>query len=327
MNNDPFIQDIHDFIDRYHLLPPNNTVILGLSGGPDSVFLLHILYEFHKIGRIKLIAAHLDHEWRTDSAQDVTFCKEKTEALNIPFIHEKASNLPDSLQKKGSKEEIGRRMRRYFLQKVQEEYNADLIALGHHAQDQEETFFIRLIRGATLSGLTGMKPRDGVYVRPLLQTNKTDIINYLNIHTISYLIDPSNESPSFLRNRIRLSVLPALRTCDERFDANFLRTMHNLQQTESFLVDLTQQSFKTIAHLKENTWIIDIDSLYKLHPFMQLRAIMHWLISERVPFTPTERFLEEIKRFLFSAEKKEHQIHHAWAIVKKGQSALIHREY
>jgi tRNA(Ile)-lysidine synthase len=323
MKNPTFIDSIHSFIEQYNLVPAKSTIVLGLSGGPDSTFLLYLLANYQEKGIISLIAAHLDHEWRSDSAKDVLFCKELCQKLNVPFVSSRAGELPASLQQHGSQEEIGRRMRRYFLQQIRVEYNADLIALGHHAQDQQETFFIRLIRGTTLSGLVGMKAKDGVYIRPLLETNKSDIIMYLHEHKIPYLIDPSNAFESFLRNRIRKSVLPALRKCDERFDTNFLRTQQNLAQTESFLQEVTQKTFENIAKLSDSTWYIDITALEKTRPFIQQRLIMHWLIAEQVPFTPSQGFLEEIKRFLFKGESKEHRLHNAWVITKSKKQAFI----
>ena len=153
-----------------NLIAESSKIILGLSGGPDSIYLLHKLASLRNTGTIKeLIAAHLDHEWRQDSAKDVAFCKQACKSLNVPFVSKKLSEL--NLSFKGSPEEIGRNARRYFLEQIRTKHNADLIALGHHLQDQEETFFIRLIRGTSLSGLCAMWPKKGFYIRPLLQMN------------------------------------------------------------------------------------------------------------------------------------------------------------
>lgn len=324
MNQQPvFIENIYRFIEQHKLLPSNSSIIIGLSGGPDSVFLLSLLQSLQTKKNLTLIAAHLNHEWRETAADDVKFCHDLCNNLDIKFVYTTASELPESLKQHGSKEEIGRRMRRYFLQNVRENNNADFIALGHHLQDQEETFFIRLIRGTTLSGLVGMKPKDGIYIRPLLETNKSDIVHYLNENNINYLTDPSNISESFLRNRIRLKVLPALQECDERFDANFLRTLHNLHQAEAFISYETEKHFHEIAELKNNTWYIDVKKFRICRPFMQNRLLMHWLIAEQVPFTPSQGFLEEIKRFLLQQAGKTHQIHEKWVIDKKQQLAHI----
>jgi len=314
---------IISFIDKYKLIPPESSIIIGLSGGPDSIFLLHLLHSLQKERNLKLIAAHLDHEWRLDSAKDVEFCREATKKLGIEFACAKISELGLDLKFEGSQEELARRYRRYFLEQIKKKYNADLIALGQHLQDQEETFFIRLIRGTTLSGLIGIKPQQGVYVRPLLETNKKDILDYLDKNKIAYLTDPTNVEESFLRNRIRLKVLPALQECDNRFNQNFLRTLHNLQETEAFLTKLTEKTFEEISEEKDGTFYIDLNSFFNLDPFLQPRILMHWLIQQQVPFVPTEKFLDEIMRYLKEGKQKEHQIHETWSIKKEKNKVYL----
>ncbi len=163
-------------------------------------------------------------------------------------------------------------MRRYFFAQVAQEYNANCIALAHHLQDQEETFFIRLIRGATLSGLVSMKPMDGIYIRPLLEINKSDILQFLQENKISYLIDPTNVSQEFLRNRIRSNVLPALQTCDNRFDSNFLRTLNHLKDTENFLQKLVEEKFNEISKKTDNNFELNLKQLFALDKFLQKKS-------------------------------------------------------
>src|SRR5579872_4562008 len=239
----PLFQRINSYISQHNLIPPNSTIILGLSGGPDSVFLAHLLADMQKKGLCTVIAAHLDHQWRTDSANDVQFCQALAEQLGITFVSTSIDNLSLSVKFNGSKEEMGRRMRRHFFEQVKNEHEAHAIALAHHADDQQETFFIRLLRGASLTGLTGMKPHHGDYIRPLLEISKAEILDYLTAHQITYLIDPTNESDAYLRNRIRNTVIPALTATDNRFSANFMATLHRLQETEEFLDHLTELFF------------------------------------------------------------------------------------
>ncbi|MCX5922651.1 MAG: tRNA lysidine(34) synthetase TilS [Candidatus Dependentiae bacterium] len=322
--NEPLLQRINSYITTNCLLTPNSKIVVGLSGGPDSVFLLHYLADLQKSGAItSLVAAHLDHEWRAESHKDAEFCHELARSLGINLISRKLSELNLSLKFNGSHEEIGRKARRTFFQKLLQETGSNHIALAHHLQDQQETFFIRLLRGATLTGLTAMQAKDDVYIRPLLQTSKPDILAYLDAHNILYLTDPTNTSDAFLRNRIRMSVLPTLQNCDNRFDKNFMATLQRLQDTESFLDELTTTTFQDLAEQNNGSWHINVTKLLTLHPIMRYRALLHWLCHEKVPFGPTQNFFDELLRFLDGNDSKTHRAHHAWSLIKKKQTAWI----
>lgn len=316
-------ESIHTYSIAQQLYSPSQTIVIGLSGGPDSLFLLHYLAYEQKAGRIKkVIAAHLDHQWRENSASDVLFCKHACEQLDIEFVSSALAELDFSC-KKGSKEEIGRLARRHFLEFVLKEKKADVIALAHHLEDQEETFLIRLIRGSSLTGLIGMRPKAGIYIRPLLETSKAAILDYLNAHAISYLTDPTNVHFEHLRNRIRATVLPALKSVDSRFDQNFLVTINRLRETEDFLEALTASTFESISTFEDNHYILDSAALLQAPLVMQYRTLMYWMIKENVPFTPSQAFLNEIIRFLKTTESKQHTIHENWKLVKKKNTVWI----
>jgi len=320
------IHKIKKFIQKNNLIPKNSKIILGLSGGPDSVFLLHFLTQLKKEGQIKeIIAAHLDHGWREESYKDAQFCLDTAKKHGIPCIVQKITELGLNLKFEGSKEEFGRKARRHFFQLIKKEHNFDLIALAHHAQDQQETFFIRLIRGSSLSGLTAIKPKYGPYVRPLLETNKKDLIDFLDTNEIPYLIDPSNVAEEFLRNRIRKHVIPALKQCDKRFDANFKETINRLQETEKFLEDLTQEKFNEISTEEKGIFHINVKQLLHLHPVLIYRILIHWLIKQNVKFPVSEGFLDEMIKFLKQPGSKDHQLKHDWTLVKKKGIAHIRK--
>jgi len=326
MSNTAFISGIKAYITKHALIPTQSRIIVGLSGGPDSVFLLHILADMQQEHSIHIIAAHLDHEWRPESAQEAFFCAQLCATLNIPFIAKKISELNTPITHNGSKEEYARRMRRSFFEQIKKDESADYIALAHHAQDQQETFFIRLIRGATATGLISMRPRSGPYIHPLLETNKEAILGYLQDHNITYVTDPTNASLDFLRNRIRHLVLPALHTSDTRFAANFTRTINHLHETELFLEQLTSTLFAHITQFDHEKLMLQISLFCKQEPFIRYRILMHWLINQQVPFTPTHAFLQEIERFLTQPGDKKHQMHHSWHITKKQDRAFIAKD-
>ena len=317
-------QRLTAYTKQHGLIKPKQTVIIGFSGGPDSVFLLHWLSKLQSNLQLSLIAAHLDHGWRAESARDVQWCAHAAQALGIQFISKKASEitLPERLQN-GSKEEQGRALRRAFFKEIAEKNPGAVIALGHHADDQQETFFIRLLRGAGVTGLAGIKPRDGNVIHPLLCCTKQEIVATLEKNGIEFLVDPTNVSDQFLRNRIRMQVIPALRECDARFDESIKRTMEHLRATDDFLQQHTLEVFKTITTKKDSNICLHIAHFFEQHPFMQHRLLLHWLISANAPFTPSQALFDEITRFLHNKKSSEHMFYNAWKIVKKGELATL----
>lgn len=310
---------ITNFIKENNLIMPNSTIIIGLSGGPDSVFLLHYLLEISKENNLTVIAAHLNHGWRTESEQDTQFCKALCAQYNITFISKKISELDITIKCNGSKEEIGRRARRYLFESLALQHNAAAIAVAHHADDQMETFFIRLIRGASLAGLVGMKPKDGLYIRPLLQTKKEEILQYLHSEKINYQIDASNGSADYLRNRIRNTVIPALQLVDDRFEQNFQNTHAQLHDAEKFLQNYAAQKMTEITI--NNT--LAIDALLALDPIIRKRVLINWLIANKAPFSPSQGLLDEMVRFLESPGNSQHTFYEKWCIKKVDGKAEI----
>ncbi len=317
------LHTLYAFIETHSLIPRGSRIIIGLSGGPDSMFLLHLLASMRETENLELIAAHLDHEWRENSARDVAFCQLQCDQLGIPLVARRASGLNLTAKFNGSKEALGRTLRRHFFEQVKKEQNADLIALAHHAQDQQETFFIRLVRGASLNGLTGMKLQHGPYIRPLLQTNKSDILAYLAEHQIPYLLDPTNDSDLFLRNRIRNHVLPALQGADDRFDQNFAKTIARLAQTNDFIEQLARQAFDKLTICEENENRLNITAFFEENDIIQRSILIQFLCAAGVPFTPSDALLDEIMRFFKQPESKSHTIHPAWSLEKKKQFVRI----
>lgn len=295
-----------------------STCIVGLSGGPDSVYLLHQLVDQKDILKLNLYVAHLDHEWRLNSVQDVLFCQSLCMQLQIPFITKKASDFSTIKKIKGSQEAYGRSLRRAFFETIKQELSADYIVLGHHADDQIETFFIRLLRGASVQGLGGMYEYAGYYVRPLLHLTKKDIISYLKSNSIAYLIDETNNSDLYLRNRIRHTVMPALLKTDDRASQKIIHTMQQLQEVEHFLEQVTRQEYLRLV----DNGVLSLVLFKRCELYMQKRIIQQWLIIHTVTFTQTALFFDEILRFLVSPRGGVH-IMGTWSIHKKGSYASI----
>lgn len=316
------LEKVRQFIVKQKLIDPNQKVVLGFSGGPDSVFLAHVLMSIQQNIPFSLHIAHLDHGWRPTASKDAEFCSQFTQKNNIHSTIGSACDFSSTLKFNGSKEDLARNIRKAFFKKVMIDTQSDLLALAHHADDQIETFFIRMIRGATISGLKSMLLKDGHIIRPLLPISKKEILHFLNENNIPYCTDETNSSDLFLRNRLRNKVIPAFKEADTRFQQNSLRTIDHLIEVEAYLVKHTQTMFTTISFFSNYQLMIDIQKLILADLFMQRRLIMHWLITEKVAFNPSEKIILEILRFLQNKKAATHTIY-TWTIHKKNLFAWI----
>jgi len=324
----PLFTRITSFCNKHALIAPTDTVVVGFSGGPDSLFLLHVLTAMMPSEQI--IAAHLDHGWRPESKDEAAWCKAVAATLGVRCVLGHFDEYAHQLKNRGSKEDQARQARRLFFTTIAQRYKANSVALAHHADDQLETFFIRLIRGSGLQGLAGMQPRQGIFIRPLLTLSKQEIVSFLDAHALPnahkiYTIDPSNSSSLYLRNRIRHTLLPALTACDQRANNNVHAAIAHIQEVDHYLDEQAQKAYEqlttSIDHLPAQE-SLPLAGLQELHPLIRHRVLLLWLCKVHVPFTPSKAFFAEIERFLFQSQASLcHAIAPGWVIHKKHGSA------
>lgn len=194
------------------MLAAGDTVVVAVSGGPDSVALAHLLQRLAGEYALSLHVAHLNHQFRgTESEEEARFVRELAANWGLPCTVE-AVDVPAYLARhRGSAEAVARHLRYTFLEQVAKEVGAARIALGHQADDQAETVLMNLLRGAGSRGLAGIPPvRGGRYIRPLSEVRRDEILAYLKAEGLPYRLDSSNASPRYFRNRVRHELLPYL---------------------------------------------------------------------------------------------------------------------
>ena len=204
------------YIEKNQLIKGGETVIVGLSGGADSVCLLSVLKEISEELDFSLYAIHVHHGIRRETAdRDEAFSRKLCGDMKIPYKAEYIDVPKEAAGSGESYEECARRLRYGIFSKEAKGFEKPLIAVAHHKDDQAETVLFRMIRGTGIKGLAAMLPKNGNIIRPLLCLSKSDILSFLLDNQMSYVSDETNEDPSYSRNRIRLNILPeAEKICD-----------------------------------------------------------------------------------------------------------------
>ncbi|KUO50750.1 MAG: hypothetical protein APF76_15755 [Desulfitibacter sp. BRH_c19] len=198
-------------IARYDLLQQNDKILVAVSGGADSLALLHCLNLLKNKYELTLIVAHLNHMFRgMEADRDAEYVKQVADKLGLQSIIEKI-NVPEVLAENNYSPQEGARVVRYgFLRKTAKDLSCNKIALGHHKDDQAETILLNLLKGAGLDGLKGIAPKRDLYIRPLLEVKKEVLERYCEENKLSVRIDLSNFKEVYLRNKIRNSLMPLL---------------------------------------------------------------------------------------------------------------------
>lgn len=262
-------------IRQYNLLRKGDKVVVGVSGGPDSVALLYLLNALRKDFKLKLHIAHLDHMLRKDSARDMVFVEKLAAKLKLPITTAQI-NLK-ALVKHGSLEEIARNARLAFLFRVAKEIKADKVALGHNLDDQAETVLMRILRGTGLYGLSGILPKRNLYgyqiIRPLIGVRRKEIEAFLKRKKVKPRIDTSNQQDFYYRNKIRNKLIPFI---EKKYNKKIKEVLANMAETVGYDYDYLQQiAFRNIEQAKTK---INLSKLQKLHPAIQ-RLVLRLMIA------------------------------------------------
>jgi tRNA(Ile)-lysidine synthase len=302
---------VKEFIQRQELISPGDHVLVAVSGGPDSVALLHLLYELRGELELNLEVAHLQHGIRGAEAQeDARFVAALADKLNLPF-HLKEVDLRQikSVAGKGNLEALARDERYRFFAAVARERRLGKIATAHTLDDQAETILMWLLRGSGLKGLSGMSPAHRlaganigpdnrlIVIRPLLDVSRAEVEEYLNEKRLIFRIDRSNQDPSFLRNWIRLELIPRLKEKTDRNLPSRLAQQAELIREEDELLDAFAQAALSETRNAEN---MDRGLLLKHGRAMQRRLLRLWIEETRghlrgLDFQHVEAFLDLIK--------------------------------
>lgn len=295
------IEKIEDTITQYQMLKEKDKVVIGISGGADSVALVHVLLSLQQKYKLTLYLAHLNHLLRKEAEKEAEFVKKLAKSINLPVVIEEI-NLFQDKSKNFSIQQKARKIRYEFLTKVAKKLNANKIALAHHQDDNIETILMWLIRGCGGEGIKGIPPvrkiNETLYIiRPFIKITKKEIEDYIKTNKLSFKLDSSNLKTAYFRNKIRLELLPKL----QDYNPNIKEALHRLSilwQEDNVYLHLLAIEAKNKVLLEKDK--IDLKKFSNLHQPLQSR-ILRQIIEEvkgslqGITFSHIEAILNLIK--------------------------------
>lgn len=268
------INQVKKTILENHLVKEGDSLVLGLSGGPDSVSLLHVLNALKDELKFSLKAFHVNHMIRGEEADsDEVFAKSECEKLGIPF-ESIAIDVPRIAKENGeSLEECGRKERQKALLSYAKENNSKVV-LAHNLDDQAETVMLRILRGTGVHGLAGMEyKRDDGIIRPLLDVRRLDIEKYCEEEGITAHIDSTNKSTEYLRNKVRLEILPELSKINPSIKDSLVRLSSSSREDDEYLQSAAERWFLYNCTPNDLIIVLDVKALLSLEKAIFQRVV------------------------------------------------------
>ena len=267
-------------VERYRMLQKGDRVIVGVSGGVDSVVLLHILMALRDEYDLSLVIAHLDHGIRgEESRREADFVRDLAQGLDLPFETTVADVPALARGERISLQEAARKARYDFYERVRKKYNGQKVAMGQTADDQAETVLIRVIRGAGLRGLKGIPPvRGGVYIRPLIETSREEVERLASEEGLSHVIDSSNIKDIYLRNKVRHDLIPHLeRKYNPNIRVGLTRMASILSREDDYLDRKAEEVMAGLIKGDGQEVSLDIAGLKAFHEAIWFRVLQKTL--------------------------------------------------
>ncbi|MFC0274281.1 tRNA lysidine(34) synthetase TilS [Metabacillus herbersteinensis] len=300
------MEKFHLFVNKHESLLRYSVVVVGVSGGPDSLALLHQFLKIRKKLQLTIIAAHLDHMFRGKQSESEMifvqqFCERHDISCETKQIHVAAYADKFNL----STQAAARTCRYDFFKEIMVKHNAGVLALGHHGDDQVETILMRLVRGSIGSALAGIPAKrkfdTGTIIRPFLSLSKDQLLDYCHVHNLNPRFDPSNEKLDYTRNRFRKRVLPFLKEENPLVHARFQYFSETTLEDEMYLQELTKEKMNTVLKRKEKQEVeIDTELFCDLPLPLQRRGIQLILnyLYENIPSSLSSIHIEGLQTLL-----------------------------
>ena len=288
-NKETVEEQVYNCIKKYKLINEGDRLLIGVSGGPDSICLLHVLNLLKEKLKCDIYVAHINHMIREEADSETEYVQEFCKNLGIECFVRKVDVQEYANKNKIGTEEAGRIIRYEFFDEVAKKVSANKIATAHNSNDKAETVLLNILRGSGLSGLKGIEAiRDNKYIRPLIETTRQDIEEYCTSNNLEPKIDKSNLESIYKRNKVRNDLIPYIQ---KEYNPNFLKTINRLSEVATeeneYLEKITKIKFEecyvgvapmgdpTFKETSQNEIILDLKKFNNLELVIKRRVILY----------------------------------------------------
>ena len=270
-------EKVLETIEKNNLIEKNDKIVIGVSGGPDSMCLLDILYCLKEQLKIELVVAHVNHQIREEAKEETKYVEDFCKEMQVPcFVKYVPVEKLAKKQKIGT-EEAGRRVRYEFFEEVAKKTGANKIATAHNSNDNSETVLMNFLRGTAISGLKGIEIKREKYIRPIRNCTRQEIEEYCKIRKLNPKIDQSNFEPIYTRNKIRNKLIPYLQ---KEYNPNIIEGMNRLSdlamQEEEYFAKIVSREYESLKiGENEKEIILDLKKFNQLDKVIKTRLILY----------------------------------------------------
>ena len=264
-------------IKKYEQIKSGDTIVLGVSGGPDSICLLNILKNLQNELKIDIVVAHINHMIREEADLETDYVRDFCIKKNVPCFVKKENILKIAKEQKLGTEEVGRKIRYDFFEEVMNKVGGNKIATAHNANDNAETVMMNFLRGSGTSGLKGIEPiRNNKFIRPIIECTRKEIEQYCDENNLNPKYDKTNQENIYTRNKIRNLLIPYI---EKEFNPNIIESISRLSdlatQESNFVDNVVDKEFKnTLISYNESDIKLDLRKFNNLDSFIKAKIIL-----------------------------------------------------
>ena len=281
-----FLNNVTNTIKKYNLINDGDKLVLGVSGGPDSICMLDVLNRIKNDNNVNIkfdmVVAHVNHMIRAEAGEDEKFVKDFCEKIGVPFYSKSIDVQKIANNNKIGTEEAGRNARYEFFDEILKLTNANKVAIAHNKNDKAETILMNALRGSGIAGLRGIEPiKDGKYIRPLIECERIEIEEYCKQREIEPRIDRTNFENVYTRNKIRNIVIPFIK---QEFNPNIVETLNRLaeliKEDDEYINKIVRQKYlDMLVKEEEKQIILDLKKFNKEEKVIKSRVLLYTIIK------------------------------------------------